>query len=52
MEPFPSHAPENYICPFCLLARGSQNKYVYLVQSVIFHAEGKGVHAGRFCYGL
>jgi len=30
-----SHAPENYICPFCLLVQGIENEKVYSVQSDI-----------------
>jgi len=30
-----NHAPENYICPFCLLVQGTENKHIYSVQSDI-----------------
>jgi histidine triad (HIT) family protein len=33
-----NHAPENYVCPFCLLIRGIENKHVHSVQSdVVYH---------------
>ena len=33
-----NHAPENYICPFCLLIEGIKNQHVYSVQSdIIYH---------------
>lgn len=33
-----NHAPENYICPFCLLIQGIENQHVYSVQSdIIYH---------------
>jgi histidine triad (HIT) family protein len=33
-----NHAPENYVCPFCLLITGTQNKHVHSVQSdIIYH---------------
>jgi histidine triad (HIT) family protein len=33
-----SHAPENYICPFCLLIQGIKNEHVYSIQSdIIYH---------------
>jgi histidine triad (HIT) family protein len=34
-----SHAPENYICPFCLLVRGIENEHVYSVQSDILYQD-------------
>lgn len=39
MEQLPSRAPDNYICPLCLLARGIQNEYVYSVQSDILYQD-------------
>lgn len=30
-----NHAPENYVCPFCLLIRGVENEHVRSVQSDI-----------------
>ena len=35
----PSHAPDNYICPFCLLVRGIENEHVYSVQSDIVYQD-------------
>ena len=33
-----NHAPENYICPFCMLIQGIEDKYVISVQSdIIYH---------------
>lgn len=33
-----NHAPENYVCPFCLLIRGVENKHVSSVKSdIIYH---------------
>jgi len=33
-----NHAPENYICPFCLLIAGIENEHVYSVQSdIVYH---------------
>lgn len=33
-----NHAPDNYICPFCLLVQGTENKHVHSVQSdIIYH---------------
>ncbi len=34
-----SHAPDDYICPFCLLARGIENEHVYSVQSDIIYQD-------------
>ena len=34
-----SHAPDNYICPFCLLVRGMENEHVYSVQSDIIYQD-------------
>ena len=34
-----SHAPDNYICPFCLLMRGIENEHVYSVQSNIIYQD-------------
>jgi|SRR5579871_258115 len=31
------HAPENYVCPFCLLVAGIRNEHVYSVQSDIVY---------------
>ena len=32
-----NHAPADYICPFCLVARGIENEHVYTVQSDIIY---------------
>jgi histidine triad (HIT) family protein len=33
-----NHAPENYVCPFCMLIQGIENKHVISVQSdIIYH---------------
>jgi histidine triad (HIT) family protein len=33
-----NHAPENYICPFCLLIQGIENEHVHSIQSdIIYH---------------
>ncbi len=33
-----NHAPDNYICPFCLLVAGIANDHVYSVQSdIVYH---------------
>lgn len=33
-----NHAPDNYICPFCLLVRGIENHHVASVQGdIVFH---------------
>ncbi len=33
-----NHAPENYVCPFCLLIQGVKNKQVQSVQSdIVYH---------------
>src|SRR5574338_966526 len=34
-----NHAPENYICPFCLLIQGIENEKVYSVQSDIVYQD-------------
>jgi histidine triad (HIT) family protein len=35
-----SHAPDDYICPFCLLIRGIENEHVYTVNSdIVCHTE-------------
>lgn len=34
-----SHAPDDYICPFCLLVRGIENEHVYSVQSDIIYQD-------------
>jgi len=34
-----SHTPENYICPFCLVVQGIENKHVYSVQSDIVYRD-------------
>lgn len=34
-----NHAPENYLCPFCLLIQGIENKSVYSVQSDIVYQD-------------
>ena len=33
------HAPDNYICPFCLLVRGIENEHVHSVQSDIIYQD-------------
>lgn len=35
-----NHAPENYVCPFCLLVRGRENENVASVQSDIVYRDG------------
>ena len=35
-----NHAPENYICPFCLLIQGIENEHVHTVQSDIIYHDG------------
>jgi len=33
-----NHAPENYLCPFCLLIQGMENEQTYSVQSdIVYH---------------
>jgi histidine triad (HIT) family protein len=33
-----NHAPENYVCPFCLLVQGIESKDVHSVQSdIVYH---------------
>jgi histidine triad (HIT) family protein len=32
-----NHAPENYICPFCLLIQGIKSEHVYSIQSDIVY---------------
>jgi histidine triad (HIT) family protein len=32
-----NHAPEDYICPFCLLVRGIKNEHVYSVATDVFY---------------
>ena len=32
-----NHAPDNYICPFCLLVQGIENEHVYSVQNDIVY---------------
>ena len=34
-----SHAPENYLCPFCLLIQGVENEHVYSVHSDIIYQD-------------
>ncbi len=34
-----SHAPENYLCPFCLLIRGVENEHVASVQGDIVYSD-------------
>lgn len=34
-----NHAPDNYICPFCLLIRGIENEYVYSLQADIIYKD-------------
>ena len=34
-----SHAPENYLCPFCFLVQGIENEHVYSVQSDIIYQD-------------
>ena len=33
------HAPENYICPFCLIIQGVENEHVYSVRSDIVYQD-------------
>lgn len=33
------HAPDNYVCPFCLLLQGIGNEHVYSVQSDIVYQD-------------
>ncbi len=33
------HAPENYLCPFCLLVQGVENEHVYSVRSDIVYQD-------------
>jgi len=35
-----THAPENYLCPFCLLVQGVENEHVYSVRSDIIYHDG------------
>ncbi len=37
--PMRFHAPDNYICPFCLLARGIENEHVLSVQSDVIYGD-------------
>lgn len=33
-----NHAPENYVCPFCLLVEGIENEHVHSIQSdIVYH---------------
>ena len=32
-----NHAPENYLCPFCLLIRGLENEHTYAMHTDIVH---------------
>ena len=34
-----NHAPENYLCPFCLLIQGIENEHVYSVPSDIIYQD-------------
>jgi histidine triad (HIT) family protein len=34
-----NHAPDNYICPFCLLVQGIENEHVHSVQSDIIYRD-------------
>ena len=34
-----NHAPENYLCPFCLLVQGIEDKTVYSVQNDIVYRD-------------
>jgi histidine triad (HIT) family protein len=34
-----THAPENYLCPFCLLVQGVENEYVYSARSDIIYQD-------------
>jgi len=34
-----NHAPENYICPFCLAVQGIENAHVWTVQEDIFYRD-------------
>ena len=33
------HAPDNYICPFCLLVEGIENEHLYSVQSDLVYQD-------------
>lgn len=34
-----NHAPDGYVCPFCLLAQGIESKHVYSVGSDVFNRD-------------
>ena len=34
-----NHAPEGYVCPFCLIIQGVENEYVYSVQNDIIYRD-------------
>jgi histidine triad (HIT) family protein len=34
-----SHAPEGYVCPFCLVVQGIENKHVWSVQNDIIYRD-------------
>ncbi|MBN1877451.1 MAG: HIT family protein [Anaerolineae bacterium] len=36
-----NHAPENYVCPFCLIVQGIENEYLYSVQNDIIYRDRK-----------
>ena len=36
-----NHAPDQYLCPFCLLVQGIENEHVLSVQSDIVHQDGR-----------
>ena len=38
LVPMYNHAPENYVCPFCLIVPGVENEHLYTVHTdVIYH---------------
>jgi histidine triad (HIT) family protein len=36
-----NHEPENYDCPFCLIAKGVENDHVYTKQADVFYQDEK-----------
>lgn len=34
-----SHAPQNYLCPFCLIVQGVENEHVYTVQTDVVYRD-------------
>jgi histidine triad (HIT) family protein len=46
-----NHAPDHYICPFCLTVNGIENEHVYTKQSDIFYKDDyitAFISAGRY----